>query len=204
MNINLNLFAASIMLVLFIACGSGSKNNNSLQNEIKTGENNLNNNISDIAVKDMEDNKINLSGYRGKVLLIVNVASECGYTPQYAELQKIYEQYKDNGFEVLAFPCNQFGGQEPGSNEEIKEFCSVNYGVTFKLFNKIEVNGPNRSPLYERLTDNTVTEVGDVKWNFEKFLIAKNGDIVQRYRSKVKPGSNQITEAIENELLREL
>jgi glutathione peroxidase len=166
------------------------------------GGDEMSNNISDITVKDMNGKDVHLSDYTGKVLLIVNVASKCGFTPQYEGLEKIYKKYKDKGFEILAFPCNQFGGQEPGTNEEIKNFCTSKYGVTFKLFDKIEVNGPDRSPLYERLTGNTNTEQGDVKWNFEKFLISKDGEIVARYRSKVTPESDEITGAVEKELSR--
>lgn len=156
--------------------------------------------ISDISVKDMNNKEIKLSEYEGKVLLIVNVASKCGYTKQYKGLQEIYDKYNNQGFEILAFPCNQFGGQEPGTNEEIEEFCSVNYGVTFKLFDKIYVNGKNRSPLYERLTNNSAVEKGDVKWNFEKFLVDKNGNVVKRFLSKVDPTSNDMISAIESEL----
>ncbi len=159
-----------------------------------------NNNISKITVQDMAGKDVNLSEYKGKVLLIVNVASKCGFTPQYEGLEKIYKKYKDEGFEILAFPCNQFGGQEPGTNEEIKNFCSSKYDVTFKLFNKIDVNGKNRSPLYTALTTNTNTEQGDVKWNFEKFLISRHGEITARFRSKVTPESSEITSAIEKEL----
>ncbi len=166
------------------------------------GGDKMDNNISDITVKDMNGKEVHLSDYKGKVLLIVNVASECGFTPQYEGLEKIYETYKDKGFEILAFPCNQFGGQEPGTNEEIKNFCSSKYGVTFKLFDKIEVNGTNRSPLYAKLTGNTNTEQGDIKWNFEKFLISKDGEIVARFRSKITPESDEITGAIEEELAK--
>lgn len=162
----------------------------------------MNNNISDITVKDMNGKDVKLSDYKGKVLLIVNVASECGFTPQYEGLEKIYKRYKDKGFEILAFPCNQFGGQEPGTNEEIKNFCSSKYGVTFRLFDKIEVNGKNRSPLYAKLTGNTNTEQGDIKWNFEKFLISKDGEIVARFRSKVTPESDELTGAIMKELAK--
>jgi glutathione peroxidase len=162
----------------------------------------MNNNISDIIVKDMNGNDVHLSDYKGKVLLIVNVASECGFTPQYEGLEKIYERYKDKGFKILAFPCNQFGGQEPGTNEEIKNFCSSKYGVTFTLFDKIEVNGKNRSPLYAKLTANTNTEQGDIKWNFEKFLISKDGEIVARFRSKVTPESDELNGAIEKEVAK--
>ncbi len=159
-----------------------------------------NNNISNIIVRDMDGKDVNLSAYKGKVLLIVNVASKCGFTPQYEGLENIYKSYKDKGFEILAFPCNQFGGQEPGTNEEIKNFCSSKFGVTFKLFDKIDVNGKNRSPLYAKLTSNSNTEQGDIKWNFEKFLISKDGEIVARFRSKVTPENSEITSAIEKEL----
>ena len=159
-------------------------------------------NINNIAVLDMGENEVSLSDYNGKVLLIVNVASECGFTPQYEGLQEIYEKYNPQGFEILAFPCNDFGGQEPGTNEQIQNFCSTNFGVTFKLFDKIRVLGDNKSPLYERLTNNSVTEKGDIKWNFEKFLISKEGKIVARYRSTVRPTSDEIISAIENELVK--
>jgi len=173
--------------------------NSELNYQTKNGET-VNDTISDISVKDMDGNDVKLSDYKGKVLLIVNVASRCGYTPQYEGLQKIYEKYKEGGFEILAFPCNDFGAQEPGSNEEIKEFCNINYSTTFPLFDKIKVLGEEKSPLYERLINNRVTEQGDVKWNFEKFLIDKNGKIVARYRSKVTPESEVITSAIEKEI----
>lgn len=157
-------------------------------------------NINDITVLDMNNNKIKLLDYNGKVLMIVNVASECGYTKQYAGLQKIYEKYNPKGFEILAFPCNDFGGQEPGTNEQIQNFCSSKFGVTFKLFDKIKVLGDERSPLYDRLINNNVTENGDVKWNFEKFIISKDGKIVARFRTKVEPASDEVISAIEGEL----
>lgn len=158
--------------------------------------------IKDIVVKDMDGKDVKLSDYKGKVLLIVNVASKCGYTPQYQGLESIYKKYKDKGFEILAFPCNDFGKQEPGTNQEIKKFCSSKYFVTFKLFDKIKVLGDERSPLYARLINNPVTEDGDIKWNFEKFLIDKNGKIVARFRSKVTPESEELTKAIEKELVK--
>lgn len=191
------LFTGFVTLVLSLAvitALSQADKNKAVQ------ENNMNENIKGIMVKDIDMNDVNLSDYTGKVLLVVNVASQCGYTPQYAGLQEIYEKYKGRGFEILAFPCNQFGGQEPGTNEEIKEFCSANYEVTFKLFNKIEVNGPNRSPLYERLTNCPAIDTGDVKWNFEKFLISRDGKIIARFRSKVEPMSEEIISAIEEQL----
>jgi glutathione peroxidase len=163
--------------------------------ESKNGGN-MNNSISDVVVKDMNGKDVNLADYKGKVLLIVNVASKCGYTPQYEALESIYKKYKDQGFEILAFPCNDFGGQEPGTNEEIKTFCTSKYDVTFKLFDKIKVLGGERSPLYQRLINNDVTEKGDVKWNFEKFLIDKDGNIVARFRSKITPDSEDVTNAI--------
>jgi glutathione peroxidase len=184
-------FAYHVMLLFFAFIISVSADN--------SGDK-MKNNIGDIVVKDMNGKDVHLSDFKGKVLLIVNVASECGFTPQYEGLEKIYERYKDKGFEILAFPCNQFGGQEPGTNEEIKEFCTLKYRVTFRLFDKIEVNGKNRSPLYARLTANANTGQGDIKWNFEKFLISKDGEIVARFRSAVTPESDEITGAVEKQL----
>lgn len=160
----------------------------------------MNNNINSINVKDIDGKEVKISDYNGKVLLIVNVASYCGYTKQYSGLEEIYKKYKDKGFEILAFPCNQFGEQEPGTNEEIKSFCSSKFDVTFKLFDKVDVNGKNKSQLYSILTDNEVTGKADIKWNFEKFLVDKNGNVVARYLSKVEPTSEELTSAIEKEL----
>lgn len=157
-------------------------------------------NIYGIEVKDMDGKAVKISEYKGKVLLIVNVASKCGYTKQYTGLEAIYRKYKDQGFEILAFPCNDFGGQEPGTNEEIVEFCSSKFDVTFKLFDKIEVL-KNKAPLYAVLTDNPLTGTEDIKWNFEKFLINREGNIVSRFKSKVTPESEEIAEQIEK-LLR--
>ncbi len=157
-------------------------------------------NISDFAVKDINMNEVKLSDYNGKVLLIVNVASKCGFTSQYEGLQKIYELYKDRGFEILGFPCNDFGGQEPGTNEEIKNFCSLNYGVTFPMFDKVHVKGVEKAPLFDLLTNNPVTGKSSIKWNFEKFIIDKEGNIIKRFRSITKPDSKKITSLIEQEL----
>ncbi|MBE0551800.1 MAG: glutathione peroxidase [Ignavibacterium sp.] len=159
-------------------------------------------NINQITVKDIEGISVNLSDYKGKVLLIVNVASYCGFTKQYSGLEEIYKQYKEKGFEILAFPCNQFGEQEPGTNEEIKNFCSSKFDVSFRLFDKIDVNGKEKSPLYSILTDNEVTGKADIKWNFEKFLVDKDGNIVARYSSKVEPKSKELVSAIEKELAK--
>jgi len=156
--------------------------------------------INDITVLDMNNKEVKLSDYTGNVLLIVNVASECGSTPQYKGLEEIYKEYNPKGFEILAFPCNDFGGQEPGTNEQIHNFCSSKFGVTFKLFDKIKVLGDGKSPLYERLINNSVTEKGDIKWNFEKFIISKEGKIVNRFRTKVEPTSEAVISAIEREL----
>ena len=166
---------------------------------IKKG-NNMNNNIKNITVNDIDGKSVKLADYKGKVLLIVNVASFCGYTKQYTGLEQIYKEYKDKGFEILAFPCNQFGEQEPGTNEEIKNFCSSKFDVSFKLFDKIDVNGKDKSPLYSILTDNEVTGKADIKWNFEKFLIDKDGNVVARYSSKVEPTGKELISAIEKVL----
>ncbi len=157
-------------------------------------------NISEFTVKDINLKEVKLSTYKGKVLLVVNVASKCGFTSQYAGLQKIYEMYKDQGLEVLGFPCNDFGGQEPGTNEEIKNFCSLNYEVTFPMLDKVQVKGDEKAPLFDLLTNNSVTGKSSIKWNFEKFIIDKEGNIVDRFRSTTKPDSKKITKLIEREL----
>src|ERR1700677_528548 len=133
----------------------------------------------------LDGKPVKLSEYKGKVLLIVNVASKCGFTPQYKGLEALYEKYKDQGFVILGFPCNQFAQQEPDDAKTIQSFCSLNYGVTFPLFNKIDVNGPNKDPLYAYLE--TVLPGGDIGWNFTKFLVDQNGHVIQRYASPVKP-----------------
>ncbi|HAY33026.1 MAG TPA: glutathione peroxidase [Bacteroidetes bacterium] len=156
-------------------------------------------NISDLSVMDMDRKEVKLSDYKGKVLMIVNVASKCGYTKQYKGLEEIYKKYKDRGFEILAFPCNDFGGQEPGSNDEIRTFCESKYNVTFPLFDKIAVLGENKSPLYQRLTENS-DPAGDIGWNFEKFIIDKNGDTAARFKSKVEPESEEIVSVIEEKI----
>jgi len=154
-------------------------------------------NIYKYSVKNIKKEDVNLKSYEGKVLLIVNVASECGYTPQYEGLEKIYKKYNAKGFEILAFPCNDFGGQEPGTNEEIQKFCSINYNVTFPLFDKISVKGSEKTELYIMLTDNKVTGKSEIAWNFEKFLVDKNGNVVANFKSKAKPESAEITSEIE-------
>lgn len=156
--------------------------------------------IFNYSVKDAFGETVEMSQFKGKVLLIVNVACKCGYTKQYEGLQELYEKYKTEGFEILAFPCNDFGGQEPGTIEEIQEFCSSNFGVTFTLFEKIKVLGDEKEPMFAHLTDNPKTGSSDIGWNFEKFLISKKGEIVARYRSAVEPLSDEIVEAVKLEL----
>jgi glutathione peroxidase len=142
-----------------------------------------------------------LAEYKGKVVLIVNVASQCGYTPQYSALEAIYEKYKDQGFVILGFPANNFGAQEPGTNEEIKTFCSRKYSVKFPMYSKISVKGDDQAPLYAYLTKQTGPGItGDIKWNFTKFLVDKNGNVVQRFEPAVTPDSKELTSAIEKQL----
>jgi len=153
--------------------------------------------IYDIPLKDIDGKDTSLKAYQGKVMLIVNVASKCGYTPQYKELEAVYEKYKDQGLVVLGMPCNQFGQQEPGTNEQIKEFCSSKYAITFPMFDKLEVNGANRHPLYLALAGKESPTAGDIKWNFTKFLVGRDGKILKRFDSKVKPDSAEAIQAIE-------
>jgi glutathione peroxidase len=143
-----------------------------------------------------------IGDYRGKALLVVNVASKCGLTPQYEGLERLQKTYADKGFTVLGFPCNQFGEQEPGSAEEIASFCSTTYGVTFPIFEKIEVNGEGRHPVYEELTSfaDADGEAGDIQWNFEKFLVSPDGEVVQRFRPMVDPEAPEVIDAIEANL----
>jgi glutathione peroxidase len=153
--------------------------------------------LQDIPVKDIDGKDTSLKAYKGKVLLVVNVASKCGLTPQYKSLEALQQKYKDKGFTVLGFPCNQFAGQEPGTNEEIKQFCSSKYDVTFPLFDKIDVNGANRHPLYVALAGKDSPYPGDIKWNFGKFLIGRDGKILKRFEPKTTPDSPEVTAAIE-------
>jgi glutathione peroxidase len=142
-----------------------------------------------------------LADYKGKVVMIVNVASQCGYTPQYSALEAIYEKYKDQGFVILGFPANNFGAQEPGTNEEIKTFCTRKYSVTFPMYAKISVKGDDQAPLYAYLTKETGAGIsGDIKWNFTKFLIDRNGKVVQRFEPAVTPDSKEVTAGIEKQL----
>lgn len=160
----------------------------------------MNPSVADISVKTISGSPKSLSDYRGKVLLIVNVASYCGYTPQYKGLEALYQTYRAQGLEVLAFPCNDFGMQEPDSNDKIQQFCEIRYGVSFPLFDKVHAKGAEQHPLYAQLTQ--TDPKGDVAWNFEKFLVSKQGEVVGRYKSAVAPDSSELTSAIERELAR--
>ncbi len=157
--------------------------------------------VYEYELKTIDGENISLEEYKGDVLLIVNTASECGNTPQYEGLQNIYEKYEERGFKVLGFPANNFGGQEPGSEEEIKEFCELNYGVTFPLFSKVSVKGDDIVPLFDFLTSQDNPDfTGEIGWNFEKFLVDRNGNLVRRFKTSVEPESEQLIEALETYL----
>jgi glutathione peroxidase len=152
-------------------------------------------------MKAIDGKPVDLGSYKGKVVLVVNVASRCGYTKQYAGMQKLYDTYKDKGFVILGFPANDFGAQEPGTDAEIANFCSTKYGVTFPMFSKITVKGPGKAPLYQALTE-AADPKGEVAWNFEKFLIGKDGTVIGRFKSGVAPESPELAKAIEAALAK--
>ncbi|MEU5694166.1 glutathione peroxidase [Actinosynnema sp. NPDC020468] len=158
--------------------------------------------IHDIPVSTLSGEPSSLGSLRGKAVLVVNVASRCGLTPQYAGLERLQERYAARGFSVVGFPCNQFAGQEPGTAEEIATFCSTTYGVSFPLFEKIDVNGPERHPVYAELTAaaDQDGEAGDVQWNFEKFLLSPTGEITARFRPRTEPEDEVVLKAIESVL----
>ena len=158
--------------------------------------------IYDIPVSTLAGEESSLGAFAGTTLLVVNVASKCGLTPQYTALEALQERLADRGFSVVGFPCNQFGGQEPGSAEEIAEFCSATYGVTFPMFEKIEVNGPGRHPIYTELTavPDASGEAGDIQWNFEKFLVRPDGSVAARFRPMTTPDDPELLSAIEANL----
>ncbi|HTN78768.1 MAG TPA: glutathione peroxidase [Acidimicrobiales bacterium] len=155
--------------------------------------------LYDIPISTLQGDASSLGEHKGKVLLLVNVASRCGLTPQYAGLEQLHERYRDRGFAVLGFPCNQFGAQEPGSPEEIATFCSTTYGVTFPLFEKIDVNGSDRHGIYDELTKTVDAQgySGDIRWNFEKFLVSPDGDVIARFSPIVTPEAPELVDAIE-------
>lgn len=155
-------------------------------------------NLYDFKVKTIDGSSVSLADYKGKVLLIVNVASECGLTPHYEGLQDLYQQYKDQGLVVLGFPCNQFGAQEPGTDQDIKQFCTTRFGVSFPMFSKIDVNGPDADPLYDYLKQQQPGENSDsanIEWNFAKFLVDREGRVVHRFHPKTEP--SQLVASIE-------
>lgn len=156
----------------------------------------------DLIMKDIDGHDVNLADYKGKVVMIVNVASKCGLTPQYEKLEALYRKYQDQGFVILGFPANNFLGQEPGTNEEIKQFCSTKYNVTFPMFSKISVKGDDIAPLYAWLTSEKTNPgfSGDIEWNFAKFLIGRDGTVKARFSSRTSPDDQSVTAAIEKEL----
>ena len=158
--------------------------------------------VHDIPVKTLAGDPSSLGELAGKTLLVVNVASKCGLTPQYTGLERLHEQFASRGFSVVGFPCNQFGGQEPGTAGEIQEFCSVSYGVTFPMFDKIEVNGPGRHPVYTELTQvaDASGAAGDIQWNFEKFLLRPDGTVAARFRPRTEPEDPELVAAVEANL----
>jgi glutathione peroxidase len=158
--------------------------------------------IHDVRIGDLHGRPLDLTRFRGTTVLVVNVASRCGMTPQYAALEQLHEQYADRGFSVLGVPCNQFAGQEPGTAEEIAEFCSATYGVTFPMTEKVEVNGAGRHPLYASLTDAPDAEgyTGDVRWNFEKFLVGPDGAVRARFGPRTAPDAPEVVTAVESAL----
>lgn len=158
--------------------------------------------VFDFTLNSIDGQATPLSGYKGKVVMLVNVASRCGFTPQYAALESVYEKYKDRGFVIIGIPANNFGAQEPGSNQEIKTFCQTKYNVRFPMMAKVSVKGEDKTPLYQFLTDRTANPKtsGEIEWNFTKFLVGPNGEVIQRFESKVAPDSPEVTGTIEKAL----
>jgi len=176
----------AILFLLLMATGIGS---------------NAPESIYDFEAENIDGDVISLNAYEGKTVLIVNVASKCGYTPQYEGLQALYKEYKDDGLVILGFPANNFMGQEPGSDEQIKQFCTLEYGVEFPMFSKVSVKGTDQAELFTYLTNLENPDfTGDINWNFEKFLISKEGKLLRRFRSNVKPQSEQLVSAIKSDL----
>jgi len=187
--------AVSTMALFFVKAKDANAGSNSVGKETAKS-------VYDFTLKNSKGKDVKLEEFRGQVVMLVNVASKCGYTPQYDGLQKIYERYKDQGFTILGFPANNFGAQEPGTNEEIQEFCRINYGVTFPVFSKISVKGDDKHPLYKYLTEKESNPefAGEIKWNFNKFLVGRDGRIVARFDSADKPEDAKVTQAIEHAL----
>jgi len=191
-------------LILSFALALGALTSMSVADHHKSGEHAEKDHecALNFEVKDIDGKTVDLEDYEGNVVLIVNVASKCGLTPQYEGLQSLYEKYKDDGFVVLGFPCNQFRGQEPGDEAAIKTFCTTKYNVSFPMFSKIEVNGDGAAPIYKYLTEKGAEPKGsgEVSWNFEKFLIDREGNLVGRFEPRTKPSDKSLLESIESEL----
>ena len=183
-----NLIIIVIMALAIAGCSSVKKNGESEKNANQVALNSTTQTFYDFSALNMQGKEIKLSDYKGKIVLVVNTASKCGFTPQFADLEELYKKYSSRGFVVLGFPSNQFANQDPGSNDEILEFCQANYGVTFPMFEKIDVNGENAHPVYTYLKNSVPNaEPEKIKWNFTKFLIGKDGKTLKRYESRVKP-----------------
>ncbi|MEO6588562.1 MAG: glutathione peroxidase [Pyrinomonadaceae bacterium] len=187
------------LTVLAVFLNFGCAGNNAAQTT-KTAPNINSKTVYDFSMNDIEGKKADLSQYKNKVSLIVNTASKCGNTPQYEGLQKIYDKYKDQGFVILGFPANNFMGQEPGTDKEIKDFCTLKYNVTFPMFSKISVKGDDQDAFYSYLTNEKAQFPGDITWNFEKFLVDEKGEVIARFSPKTKPEDPQIITAIEKAL----
>ena len=190
---NATRITAAVALCLFIALQLGGAQ---VKKSDKNGSAAKTKSVLDFTMNTIDGKPQPLTAYKGKVLMIINTASECGFTPQYETLEKLYEKYKDKGFRILAFPANNFGEQEPGTNSEIKTFCSTKYHTTFDLFEKISVKGADQHPLYKYITQDSPFP-GDVKWNFQKYLVDRSGKIAVRYMSKVDPISKEVTDEVE-------
>lgn len=191
------IYLTAIAILFTFGCAG---NNTAQTNSDMTSKTAQAKNIYDFTMTDINGKEVSLGEYKDKVVMIVNTASKCGNTPQYEGLQKIYDQYKDQGFVVLGFPANNFMGQEPGTDKEIKDFCTLKYNVTFPMFSKISVKGDDQNAFYKYLTEPKAKFPGDVSWNFEKFLIGKNGEVVARFSPKTKPEDPKVIDAIERTL----
>ena len=191
------LVAIIAVALYFVGCSSSRKENEYSHKVLKDVKPES---IYSFSYETMRGDNVSLKEYSGRVLLIVNTASKCGYTGQYEPLEAIYQKYKDKGLVVIGFPCDQFMGQEPGSNEEIEQFCRINYGVTFPLSKKIEVNGPNKHLLYAWLTKDDATFPGKISWNFTKFMIGRDGSGLARFSPATRPDANEVITAIQSAL----
>jgi glutathione peroxidase len=194
----MNRMLGCVVLTAGLACGCVEKDRQAVPATRST----VMKDVYDFTMKNIDGQEVSLSAYRGKVVLIVNVASRCGYTPQYEGLEKLYLKYKDKGFVILGFPANNFLGQEPGTDQEIKSFCSLKYNVTFPMFSKISVKGSDKHPLYRFLTEKETNPqfAGEISWNFNKFLIGRDGKVINRFGTRTAPDGKEVVEAVEKAL----